>query len=321
MVSMENNESQTSLTTPIGTTEKAQHTTRRSFLATTATAAAGAALVTSGFTWRQSSTLAERAAADKWRQFSGAKLNFISENTPPSSAAAANMAAFTHLTGIKVTITQEQLGDVVQKAALDFGAGTANYQLIYADPYQILAPYYKNLVDLHKFVNNPKFPSVPGGLGDFIPSQLAGCSYFLDRKHLYALPYDCPTMIWIYRKDIFAKHKGAFMKAKGYDWTPGTHLSWEQYYEIADWMNKNLKHEVKYGTGHQAKEYDSLMADFSNVLYAYGGSYFKGEPNPVGSIGVMSAESSGVLSETAAHRSSQQHVVGLVWALGSLCSR
>ena len=32
---------------------------------------------------------------------------------------------------------------------------------------------------------------------------------------------------------------------------------------------------MKYGTGHQAKQYDSLMCDFSNILWAYGGDYFE----------------------------------------------
>lgn len=281
--------------------QAARVTTRKGFLASTAALAAGAALANTGFTWYEGPTLAEREAKSKWRQYSGAKLNFISENTPPSSAAAANMGAFTDLTGISVKITQEQLGNVVEKVALDFGAGTANYQLIYADPYQILAPYYKGLVDLTKFVGDSRFPAVPGpgGVKDFIPSQLVGCSYFLDKKHLYTFPYDCPTMIWIYRKDLFTKHKSAFMKAKGYDWTPGPHLSWEQYYEIADWINKNLKHEVKYGTGHQAKEYDSLQCDFSNVLYAYGGDYFPGEPDPVGTVGVLKPGKSQLTSPAA----------------------
>lgn len=289
MDTRENEKSETTIAAPRHSTDEApRRIGRQSFLASAATVAAGAALAGSGFTWRRGPTLAERAAADKWKQFSGAKLNFISENTPPSSAAAAHMAAFTDLTGITVKITQEQLGDVVEKVALDFGAGTARYQLIYADPYQILAPYYKGLVDLTKFTSDPKFPAVPGpgGVKDFIPSQLVGCSYFLDRSHLYTFPYDCPTMIWIYRKDIIQKYKSAFMKAKGFDWTPGPHLTWDQYYTMAEWMNKNV-HEVKYGTGHQAKEYDSLMCDFSNILYAYGGKYFNGEPDPVDSIGVL----------------------------------
>lgn len=268
-----------------------QAATRRQFL----TSAAGAGFAAyglmkgTGLTIVKGPTLAQRREDNKWKQFSGAKLNFISENTPPSSAAAANMDAFRSLTGIDVTITQQQLGDVVEKVALDFGSGKANYQLIYADPYQILAPYYKGLVDLSAFIHDTKYPAVPGGFGDFIPSQVVGSSYFLDRKHIYTFPYDTPTMIWIYRKDIFgnAKYKAAFKSAKGYDWTPGLHLTWQQYYEIADWINKNLKSEVAYGTGHQAKQYDSLMCDFTNVLYSYGAHYFKGEPNPVDTVGVL----------------------------------
>jgi multiple sugar transport system substrate-binding protein len=281
-------ESEMSIGEPRQSKEPAHTTTRRNFIKTSAAVTAGAALTGANFSWFTGPTLAQRANANKWKQFSGAKLNFISENTPPSSAAAANMGAFTALTSIDVKITQTQLGNVVEKVALDFGAGTASYQLIYADPYQIMAPYYKGLADLTKFVNDPTFPAVPGpgGIKDFIPSQLVGASYFLDRQHLYTFPYDCPTMIWIYRKDIIAKYKSAFMKAKGFDWTPGPHLTWEQYYTMADWMNKNV-HEVKYGTGHQAKQYDSLMCDFSNVLYAYGGQYFPGEPDPVGSVGVL----------------------------------
>ncbi len=262
--------------------------TRKGFIAGTAATAAGAAFAGSSFSWYRGTTLAQRANADMWKQFSGGKLNFISENTAPSSAASANIGAFKALTGIDVKITQTQLGNVVEKVALDMGSGAAAYELIYADPYQIMAPYFKGLVDLTKFVKDPKFPAVPGpgGIKDFIPSQLVGCSYFLDKTHLYTFPYDCPTMIWIYRKDLIAKYKDAFMKAKGFDWTPGPHLTWEQYYAMADWMNANV-HEVKYGTGHQAQEYDSLQCDFSNVLYAYGGKYFPGEPDPVGSVGVL----------------------------------
>src|ERR1035437_4180262 len=126
-------------TTTAGPDQNIMHraTTRKTFIVGTAAAAAGAAYAGSAFSWYRSPTLAARANADMWKQYSGAKLNFISENTAPSSAAAANMGAFTALTGIDVKITQEQLGNVVEKVALDMGAGTASYQLIYADPYQI----------------------------------------------------------------------------------------------------------------------------------------------------------------------------------------
>ncbi|GAA3333527.1 hypothetical protein GCM10020331_097910 [Ectobacillus funiculus] len=62
----------------------------------------------------------------------------------------------------------DNLGTVIDKTGLDMNAAAAKYQIIYADPYQILPQYDKGFVDLHKFNDDPKLPHVPGGLGDFI---------------------------------------------------------------------------------------------------------------------------------------------------------
>jgi len=148
--------------------------------------------------------------------------------------------------------------------------------LIYADPYQILSPFYGHLADMRKFMNDPTLPAIPLGLNDFIKTDLIAGGYMIDKERLLGIPYDCPTMIWIYRKDIFLEYKDKFRAQKGYDWTPGSNLSWEQYYEIAKWINEHVS-EVKAGTGHQALMYDSLQCDFSNVLAAYGGKYFANE--------------------------------------------
>jgi multiple sugar transport system substrate-binding protein len=225
-----------------------------------------------------------KSSSDMWKQFSGTTLNFISENTPPSSAIAANLKPFADLTGIKVNIQQMELGSLVQKVGLDFGSGSGQYDVIYADPYQVLAPFYKGLVDLNQFMNDSSLPKIPGGVGDFIPTQLQGAGRFVDSKALYALPYDCPTMIWIYRKDLFEKYHQQMQQDLGFDPTPSDNITWEQYYQIADWFNKNAKADVPYGTGHQAKQYDSLQCDFSNILWAYGGHYFQNETQ-VGTIG------------------------------------
>jgi multiple sugar transport system substrate-binding protein len=231
-----------------------------------------------------STTTSSSSTTDKWKQFSGTTLNFISENTSPSSAIAANSKPFTDMTGIKVNIQQMELGALVQKVALDFGSGNAQYHVIYADPYQVLAPFSKGLVDLNQFVNDGSLPAVPKGISDFIPAQLEGAGRFMDTKALYALPYDCPTMIWIYRKDLFEKYHDQMQKDLGFDPTPSDNSTWDQYYQIADWFNKNAKADVPYGTGHQAKQYDSLQCDFSNILWAYGGQYFKDEQT-VGTLG------------------------------------
>jgi multiple sugar transport system substrate-binding protein len=220
-----------------------------------------------------------------WMQFKGTTLSFISENTAESSALAADAAAFTQKTGITINIQQMELGALVQKVALDFGSGRSAYDIIYADPYQVLAPYYEGLVDLNVFMQDKSLPPVPGGVQDFIPSQLLTDGRFLDESKLYALPYDCPTMIWFYRKDIFAKFKDQMSQALGFDPTPSNDTTWDQYYQIAKWFNDNAdKTGIPYGTGHQAKQYDSLMCDFSNILASYGGGYFADDAK-VGGIG------------------------------------
>jgi multiple sugar transport system substrate-binding protein len=81
-----------------------------------------------------------RPGQDVWRRFAGTTINFISENTAPTAAIAANLAPFEKLTGIKVQIVNLELTALVQRVALDMASGDAQYQVVYADPYQVLAP-------------------------------------------------------------------------------------------------------------------------------------------------------------------------------------
>ncbi|RJS93374.1 substrate-binding domain-containing protein [Salinisphaera sp. Q1T1-3] len=244
---------------------------RRSFLKGAGGLAALTALGAGGLRNALAAQIADDAT---WQQAKGTTINFISENTPPTTAIAANLEAFKKLTGITVNITQMELGALVQKVALDFGSGRSAYDVIYADPYQIVAPYRQGLTDLNTLNGKNGLPAIPKGVGDFIPTQLGAAGYFENRKSLYALPYDCPTMIWIYRKDLFDKYHDRMAADLGFDPTPSDKITWEQYYRIAEWFNGDHVKEVKYGTGHQAKQYDSLQCDFSNVLMAYGGEYF-----------------------------------------------
>jgi multiple sugar transport system substrate-binding protein len=212
-------------------------------------------------------------STDEWRQFAGTTLNFISENTAPTSAIAANLKPFKDLTGIDVKFSQLELSALVQKVALDFASGLGAYHIVYADPYQVLAPYHAALAELNTFNDDPNLPKVRD-LNDFIPTQLDAAGRFVDRSKLYALPYDAPTLIWMYRKDIFEKHRGRMQDDLGFDPFPTDQSTWDQFYAISDWIRKNASEDVPYGSGHQAKQHDSLMNDFSNVLWAYGGDYF-----------------------------------------------
>jgi multiple sugar transport system substrate-binding protein len=221
---------------------------------------------------------------DPWRRFSGTTINFISENTAPTAAIAANLEPFTELTGITVRIVTLELSALVQRVALDMASGTAQYQVIYADPYQVLAPYSAGLADLREFIEDDSYPALEGGLEDFIPTQLQAAGRFQEDGPVYALPYDCPTMIWQYRADLFDTYGARMADELGFDPTPGSDRTWDEYLRIASWFTDNVD-EVRYGTGHQAKQHDSLMCDFSNVLWAYGGEYFDGG-DQVGLLGV-----------------------------------
>jgi multiple sugar transport system substrate-binding protein len=65
----------------------------------------------------------------------------------------------------------------------------------------------------------------------------------------------------------------------GFDPMPRDDSTWEEFYETSNWIRKNASDDVPYGSGHQAKQHDSLMNDFSNVLWAYGGDYFENGPD------------------------------------------
>ena len=93
-----------------------------------------------------------------------------------------------------------ELTALVQRVALDLASGRAQYQVLYADPYQVLAPYQRGLVDLRSLQADPNLPNLPDGVGDFIPIQLDAAGRFVDPARVYALPYDAPTMIWQYRR-------------------------------------------------------------------------------------------------------------------------
>ncbi|MGJ4851156.1 extracellular solute-binding protein [Bacillota bacterium Meth-B3] len=238
-----------------------------------------------------------------WRQFEGTTINFISENTTPSTAIAANIELFEQVTGIKVVIEQADLNAVIEKVGLDVNARTAKYQVAYLDPQQIMAKNKDNFIDLNTFNNDPALPHIPGGLEDFFESQLVCCGYMGDSDKLLALPYDNPTIILAYRADVFENeaYKQAFQAEKGFDWTPSPEMTWEQLYEVAAWITEKASSgeiaEVKYGIGQQAKQHDSLMCDFSNVLAANGGDYF--EATDIGSIGAANPGPAALTSEAA----------------------
>src|SRR4051812_24273153 len=77
-----------------------------------------------------SSNTAKPVAGDEWKQFGGTTLNFISENTAPTSAIAANLKPFTDLTGIEIKIVQLELAALGPQGAVDFAPGPGAHQIV-----------------------------------------------------------------------------------------------------------------------------------------------------------------------------------------------
>src|SRR5215212_3795398 len=163
---------------------------RKSFLKMTGAGLVGASLLGTAGCGGGSSSSSGSTGGDKWKQFAGTTINFISENTAPTSAIAANLIPFKDLTGISVTIQQLELTSLAQRVALDFGSHSGEYHVVYADPYQVMAPLHNGFTDLKQFMNDDSLPAVPKGLGDFIPTQLDAAGRFEGK--LFALPYDAP---------------------------------------------------------------------------------------------------------------------------------
>ncbi len=213
-----------------------------------------------------------------WRQFEGITLNFLVENNINANLLTKESHQFTKVTGININIRPMDFSTLVQKINIDFISKTGKYQLVYVDPYQTLNRFAEtNLEDLSRYNNSLDLPGIPGGVEDFFPEQIAVNSYFLDKEAFYTIPFDTTTMILYYRKDVFEAYKDAFMKDKGYDWTPGLEsFTWERYIEISEWIDKHVpKDVVKYGSGHMAQRHNSIFCDFSSLLASYGGDYFR----------------------------------------------
>lgn len=231
-----------------------------------------------------------------WRQYEGVTLNFLVENNINANILTKESQAFTKITGITINIRPMDFNTLIEKINMDFIAKTGKFQLVYVDPYQTLNRFAASFEDLYRYNGDPALPHIPGGLEDFFQEQVQVDSYFMDTSALHAIPFDTTTMIFYYRKDIFEKYKVRFQKEKGYDWTPGQPgFTWERYSEIARWIDENVPDsEVRYGSGHMAQEHNSVFCDFSNVLAAYGGDYFK-DPD-VGTLGLKEPREINVMS-------------------------
>lgn len=217
----------------------------------------------------------------KWTQYRGEVITVEVQSTPPCWAISKLIPEFEKFTGIKVNWTELTLEEIATRLILDFTTASGKINVFSCDPYQTVAPLHAHLVNLGKFSADPSLPSLDPD--DFTDADWIGNAYYVDETRVLAVPLNICNMFLIYRKDIFENenYRAMFQMEMGYDWIP-TDITWQKYYEIAKWINEKINEgvitEVKWATGHHAKQADPLQCDFSNVLAAFGGDYFKKSP-------------------------------------------
>ena len=211
-----------------------------------------------------------------WRQCEGTVLNFLLEDNINASILSKEVQKFTDATGIQVNIKCVDYNILVEKINMDFISKTAQYDLIYVDPYQTLNKFWESLDDLNEYESDPELPHIVGGMNSFDPDQIEICSRFGSSQKLCAVPFDSTTMILFYRKDIFQKYGEQMEQDLGYFPRPGsTDFTWERYIEVARWISEHVpKSEIKYSTLSMSAKHNSIYTEFSNFLAAYGGDYF-----------------------------------------------
>lgn len=211
-----------------------------------------------------------------WKQCSGITLDFAVENNLNANVLAKECERFTEVTGIKVRIQNMDFDTLNDRINMDFISQAGIYDLIYVDPYRTLVRFPNALCDLNVFEQDEELPHIVKGLDSFLPEQVEICSYFQEKDKLLAVPFDSTTMIFYYRKDIFEKYAKEMERDLGYIPVPGSReFTWERFIEVAKWMEKNIpKNEILYPSITMSAPHNSLYAEFSNVLSAYGGDYF-----------------------------------------------
>lgn len=252
---------------------------RRRFLELGGNAAAGlgagAIAVGLGSTIIRNPVQAQSSDDAKWKQYSGSKLVFMSENTPPSFAIRDNLQPFYDLTGIEVEILTDDLPVVQQKVGIDLRGGQADFHLNYVQDKPIGAPFADFYADMSKFIGDDTLPQDPDGYGAdaWFENFLDACGHYYTRDRLVALPYDCAVACTFYRQDLFEQLSKDFEAEYGYRMEFTADTTWKNVYDFAAFFKKahEADDSIPYGYAqHQGSFAWTTQLDFQRMLFAHG---------------------------------------------------
>ncbi len=229
----------------------------------------GGNIVTSKLTLSQ---LAYASDDEKWKQFAGSKLVFLSEDTPPTLAIKSKVKVFEELTGIEIEIIPEYIDIIFEKLRVTESGKKSGYSLYYSQDNPIGAPFFHLAEDLRRFENDPTLPKVQNGVGDeaWEHRWLDVTGRFFGSDKIAAYPYDNAINVTMYRKDLFEKYSGKFEAEYGKTLEFTDETTWKDVLNICKFFKKAKFPDVKYGLILWGKESWPSMADFQRFSYSHG---------------------------------------------------
>ena len=235
----------------------------------------------------------------KWRQFEGETVYVLTENTPPSVGIRGAASDFTKLTGMKAEFTLEVMDPLKEKIFLDLRGGDPKFHVNYSQPRPIGCVICDYWTPINKFVDVktgkslmpdlPDIPDTPNGVHDaFMPLHPEqGCQYY-DPAEWKGLPYDTAMGMLFFRTDIVDKYGKRFEDQYGKPLKPGFDTTWDDLYDMTDFINKNCD-EVDSGLGFHMAQNWPINQDYTAFLMSWGVSkegfaeiefYESGQRNP-----------------------------------------
>lgn len=211
----------------------------------------------------------------KWKQYSGSKLVFMSENTPPSFAIKEKLNVFHDLTGITVEILTDALPTVQQKVGIDLRSGKSDFHLNYVQDKPIGAPFADYYADLTPMLGDETLPQDPEGYGKdvWFENFLDACGHYYSSERLVAFPYDAAVACTFYRQDVFEKASKDFEKEHGYRMEFTADTTWKQVTEFAAFLKKikEAGADVPYGFAqHHGSFAWTTQLDIQRLMFAHG---------------------------------------------------
>ncbi len=241
-------------------------------------------------------TAEQQTAEMKWYQdaakpFAGMEIKVVSETITTHEYESKKLAAaFTELTGIKVTHDLIQEGDVIEKLQTQMQSGQSVYDM-YVNDTDLIGTHYRygSAVALSDFMS---------GEGKDVTSPTIDLEDFMGIKFgtapdgkLYQLPDQQFANVYWFRYDWFTRDdlKQKFKAKYGYEL--GVPVNWSAYEDIAEFFTNDVKEidgQKVYGHMDYGKKDPSLGWRFTDAWLSMAGVGSKGLPNglPVDEWGI-----------------------------------